>query len=63
MRGVLLLRGIQRDLEGLFLFGDIVGLAECLIAFGDHLDENLALRDGGDAGLALLVAAQFEGGP
>jgi hypothetical protein len=62
VRGVLLLRRIQSDLEVFFLFVDIEGLAEGLIALGDDLDEDLSLRDGGDAGLAFLIAAEFEGG-
>src|ERR1035438_1940772 len=49
--------------EGFFLFRDVEGLAERLVALGDDLDEYLPLRNRRDAGLTLLVAAQFEGGP
>src|SRR5215471_5124028 len=63
VRRVLLLRRIQRDVERLLFLADIEGVAERLVPFGDNLDANLALRNGRDAGLAILVGAQFEGGP
>jgi len=57
-----LLRRIDGDLQGLFLFVDIEDLAEGLEALGDDLDLDFALRNRRDPRLAILVGAQLEGG-
>jgi hypothetical protein len=53
--GVLGLRRFQHDFNGFLLFVDIDVLAIGLIALGDHLNENLALRNCGQSDLAFLT--------
>jgi hypothetical protein len=62
MRGILLLRRVESNGNSFLLFVDFEILAEGLVTFRDHLYADFALRDGGDAGFAFLVGAQFEGG-
>src|ERR1035441_2483812 len=59
---ILLLRRVERDVDGFLFFRDVEDLPEGLEAFGDHLDADLALRNLGDLGLAVLVGPQFVGG-
>src|SRR5690242_17038113 len=60
VRCVLLLRRIERDRNRLLVLGDVENLAESLIAFGDHLDTNLALRNARHLGFAFLIGPQFK---
>src|SRR5450631_807479 len=60
VRRVLLLRRIELDVDGFFLFIDIEDLAESLVALGIYLNLNAALGDTGKADLAFLVGARFK---
>lgn len=59
--GILLLRWVQLDLDGLFFLVHIEDFPERLVPFGDDLNTDLALGDGRDGGFPHLVGAQFVG--
>src|SRR5689334_634085 len=62
MHGMLRLRGIQLDLNGLVVLVYFELLAESLVALGDDLNENRTLGHLGNLGETLLIGAGFPGG-
>jgi len=60
MRGVLLLRRIEFDLDGFLLVVDIEDLAEGLIPVGVDLDLDAPLGNAGEGDAAILIGSLFE---